>query len=271
VTPLSMLCEIIALGGKVAASPYRGGPALAALLHHGFVREAGVLGSIVCDACETMHSAAVSYDDGRYGYHCPDLGFVLLDRADVEAVRSNHGLLVECLSDALGCKRRKQSPIFGQTWRIGALETDGGEIMLYFHPQLQSEEDVRKLLDALGREVRAQWRLIITAAGIMPLADAQAVQLDELAEIDAATGALHILVEPAELLGVPQKNKGGRPNRYSAILSELSLHRKRSGSELSGRNEEADALLSDFKRAYPTHKPPSLSTVRVHVSKSRGG
>lgn len=270
-TALALLCEIIALGGKVGAAPFRGGPDFATLLRHGFIREAGVIASIVCDDCDTPHAAAVDFEHGRYGYHCDSLGRVALDRIDVEAVRPDPANLVEHLFEALGCKRRKQSPIMGQTWRIGALETVAGEVMLYFHPKLQSEEDMRHLSDALSREVRARWRLIITAAGTMPLADAQTVQLDDLAEVDVRTGAFRILVEPAELLGISPKNKGGRPNRYSAILSELTAERKRSGKVLPGRNKEADALLADFKRAFPKQKPPSISTVRGHVSKSRGG
>jgi hypothetical protein len=271
VTPLSMLCEIIALGGKVAASPYRGGSSLATLLRNEFLREAGVLASIVCDACETMHSAAVRYDEGRYGYDCPDLGFVALDHADIEAVRSYPGRLVEHLSDALGCKRRKHSPVTGQTWRIGALETNAGEVMLYFHPKLHSEEDIRQLTDALSREVRARWRLIITAAGIMPLADAQAIQLDDLVEMDAETGALRILVEPAELFGIPRKDKGGRPDEHGNLLKPLIESRIHMGTSAEAVNAEARAVLATFQTTYPEKPEPSDSTIKRYIRKARGG
>jgi len=40
---------------------------------------------------------------------------------------------------------------------------------------------------------------------------------------------------------------------------------------LAGRNEEARAVLSDFKQSNPHMKPPSLSSVQDYVSKVRAG
>lgn len=231
-TPLALLCEIIASGGKAAAAPYRGDQGFSALLCHGYLRHAGVLASVVCDDCDEPHAAPVLFEAGRYGYHCPEQGFVALDRADVLAVLPDLGHLTDRLSDAMACKRRKLTPVHGQTWRIGALETGSGEIALYFHPRLQSEYDARELEHALSREVRSPWRLIVTADGTLPVAWIAAVRLDELAILDAETGGLRITTQPGDLIGVPRKNKGGRPSEQGAALAEIISDRRKSGAAL---------------------------------------
>ena len=268
---LGLLGEIIAAGGKPAASAYRDRPGYAALLRYGFLQEVGVASSVVCDDCSMPHSAQIVFEGGRYGYYCPDLGYVSLDQANIQALRPGIGQLVGALAEALGCKRRRQTPVHGQTWRIGMLEAEPGGVMLYVHPKLQSEVDAQELSDALSREVRAQWRLIVTSAGTIPVAGAQAVRLDDFAELNAETGALRIHASPADLLGMQRKTSGGRPNEFSLLLSEISAERDRYGVALSGRNEEAKAILAAFKQSYPDKRPPSLSTVRDHVSKCRAG
>lgn len=269
--PTTLLCEIIAIGGKVGAASYLGDPVFATLVRLGFLRDAGVLTSIICDDCEMPHAAAVAFEDGCYGYYCPELGFVVLERSAVEAVRPDVGRLVEHLVATLGCKRRKQTPVLGQTWRIGALDPVAGEILVYFHPTLRCEEDVRQLTDALSREVRARWRLIVTAAGTMPLADARVVQLDDLVEMDAETGILHVLTLPADLLGIPRKHSGGRPSEHGNLLKPLIERRIRTGEAAEGVNAEARAVLSAFQTDNPEKPAPSASSIKRHIRKARGG
>lgn len=270
-TPLAILCEIIALGGKVAATQYRDNPGSQVLLNHEYLIEAGVLASVVCNDCDEAHAAPVVFEDGFYGYHCPELGFVSLDRTDVHAVLPDLHRLIEGLAEALECTRRKQTPVQGQTYRIGAHKADAGEIMLYFHSKLQSEEDARELAHALSREVRAEWRLTVTAVGNLQVAGTHTVQLDEMAALESETGALRILAQPAELIGVPRKNKGGRPSEQGPALAEIILDRKNSGVALSGLNAESRAVLVDFESRYPDKHAPSLATVKRHLTKSRGG
>ena len=270
-TPLAMLCEIIALGGKASVAPYRGDPGFTTLLRHGFVREAGVSASVVCDDCDDAHAAPVVFEAGRYGYHCPELGFVALDRTDVRAVLPNLHPLIEALAEVFDCKRRKQSPVQGQTYRIGAINTEAGEIVLYFHPKLQSEEDARELAHALSREVRAQWRLTVTAIGTLPVAGTQTVQLDDLAALDAENRALRILTQPADLMGIPRRNKGGRPSEQGPALAEIISDRNKSGVALPGLNAESRALLAEFEMIHPDKQAPSIATIKRHLNKSRGG
>lgn len=270
-THVALLCEIIAFGGKIAALAYRNEPRLAALLRHGFVCETGVLTSVICNDCDDAHSAPVLFEHGRYGHHCPELGFVPLDRADVQALLPNPRLLIDRLFDAMGGKRRKQTPVHGQTWRIGSIETHAGEIMIYFHPKLQSEKDARDLEHALSREVRAQWRLIVTAIGTLPVAGASTVQLDDLASLDSETGALRILTRPTDLVGAMRKNKGGRPSEHGAVLAEIISDRKISGAGLAGLNAEAKAIRIDFEARNPGQFAPSEATIKRHLAKARSG
>jgi len=269
VTPLALLCEIIVLGGKAAAVSFRDNPGFAPLLRHGFVREAGVLASVVCNDCDEAHAAPVGFEDGRYGYYCPEFGFVALDRANVQAVLPDSRLLIDRLFEATDCKRRKQTPVHDRTWRIGSLETDAGEIMLYFHPQLQTEEDARELEHALSREVRSRWRLIVTAIGTLRVAEAQTVRLDDLAALDAETGALSFLAQTADLVGVPRKNKGGRPSEHGAALAAIISDRKKSGRALPVVNGEGKEILAEFKTRHPLERAPSLETIKRHLRKSR--
>lgn len=267
---LGLLCAVIAAGGKPAASDYRGRPGYAALLQHGFLHEVGIVSSLVCDECDAPHSGPVVFEDGRYGYHCPDLGFVRLGQARIQALRADAGQLVGALADTIGCKRRKQSPVHGQTWRIGAPEAEAGELMVYFHAKLQSEEDARDFLDALSREVREKWRLVVTAAGTMQIAGARAVRLDDLAELDHETGALRILAAPADIVGMPRKNSGGRPSTHGHLLKPLIKRRIQTGEAVESVNAEFREVRSAFQAAYPNHPPPSESAIKRYIRDARG-
>ena len=270
-TAIALLCEIIAQGGKVPAALYRDDPAFAALLRHKYLREVGIVASLVCNECDFPHAAPVVFEDGHYGYYCPDLGFVPLERTNLQAVQPELSRLIERLAQTLECKRRKASALDVQTWRIGVVETSAGEIMLYFHPRMQSEEDARGLDQALTREIRSRWRLIVTASGTLPFTGAQTVRLDDLVELETETGVLHILAQPADLVGVPRKNSGGRPSEHGATLSAIISDRMLSGAALDGVNAEAKAILADFKSRNPGSSAPSTSTIKRHLTRSRGG
>ncbi|MCC1495083.1 hypothetical protein [Cognatishimia sp. F0-27] len=194
-----------------------------------------------------------------------------MDYPSVQALRPDAGRIVAALAEALGCKRRKQTPVHGQTWRIGALEAEAGEVMFYFHTKLQSEEDARSFSDALSREVRTQWRLAVTAAGTLPVAGSQAVRLDDLAELDHETGALRILATPADFVGMPRRNPGGRPSEQGPALAAIMSDRQDSGVALAGLNAESREIRAAFTVQNPSAKTPSIETVKRHLSKFRAG
>lgn len=270
-TEFTLLCEIIAQRAAVTTSFYRNDPTFAVLLRHGFLKEAGVVASVVCNDCDVPHAAQVIFEGGQYGYFCSDLGFVPKDRADLQTVQPDLPLLIGRLADAFECKKRRTNALRGQTWRIGAVTQNVGEVMLYFQPCLYAEEDALDLDQALNGEVRSPWRLIVTALGTLSVAGAQAVPLDDLAGLTPDTGALRILAQPADLVGMPRKNKGGRPTEYREPLAAIISDRRQSGAALDGVNAESNAILADFKARQPDETAPSFETVRRHLRKSLGG
>lgn len=265
------LCEIITQGGKVSADFYGGDDDFAVLTHHGYLRELGVSASVVCDECDAPHSAPVVYDGERYGYFCPDLGFLTPDPARLTAFSPDIPKLIDRLADALECRQRKSSRIQGETWRIGAVQTDSATVMIYFHPTLETEDDARALQDALGREARSEWRLVVTAQGALPMAGLATVRLDDLAEIDIATGALRVLADPGVLAGLPRKNLGGRPAEHRDLLRPLIEGRIRDGVAVGGVNAEAGEVRDAFKAKYPNRPVPSASAIKRYIREARGG
>lgn len=267
----AQLCEIIAQGGKVSAGFFEGDDGFAGLVSHGYLRKAGVLASVVCDDCEAPHSAPVAYEGERYGYYCPDLGFLTLDPARLAVFSPDVPKLIERLAYALGCRQRKLSSIHGETWRIGTVQTDAATVMIYFHPTFETEGDARALLDALGREARSEWRLVVTAQGAMPMADLATVRLDDLVEIDIMTGALRVIADPGVLAGLPRKNLGGRPAEHGDLLKPLIESRIREGAAVEGVNAEANEVRDAFTSKYPDRPIPSESAIKRYIRQARGG
>ncbi|MDO6729580.1 hypothetical protein Q4577_06090 [Marinovum sp. 2_MG-2023] len=268
---LLLLCELIAQGCKGSASFYGDNHAFAALLRNGYLCESGVVGSVVCNDCEEAHAAPVVCEAGCYGYFCPDRGFVPVRREDVQAVSPDVPKLIQALADSFECKRRKATALHGTTWRIGAIETDQGDVMLFFHPCLRDESDLLALGDALSREMRSTWRLVVTAEGSATVDGTVAVSLGELVDLDSKDGRLLPLSDPRTLVGVPPRNLGGAPNRFGHLLIAIIEERVRSGQAMLGRNEEAKVVLVHFERKHPDLKPPSLSSVKDYVTKIRTG
>ncbi|MBB95954.1 MAG: hypothetical protein CML68_15350 [Rhodobacteraceae bacterium] len=267
----SRLCEIIAQGGKVSPDFYDDDRNFAAFKQHGFMREAGVLASVVCDQCSEMHSAPVVYDQLGHGYYCPELGLVELAPEQVIAYLPDLPFLIGKLADLLDCKQRKASPLRGQTWRIGAVTAASEQIMLFFHPRLQTEDDARQLQDALSRQARSRWQLVLASQGTWPMAEIATARLDEVVALDGETGALCLLVDPTTLVGAPRVSTGGRPSSYATRLKSLITARIERGEMVDGLNAEAAQLRAEFASAYPTETPPSLATVKRHVKAARTG
>jgi len=266
---VALLCEIIAQQGKAAVLTYGKHPYLEALLRGGFVRRAGVVQSVVCLDCDSPHDAEIVYEKGGYGYFCPDLGFVPLERALIEAVVPDFPSIVGALADGLDCKRRKSTPVQGATWRIGVVASEGGDVSLYLHASLRGEEDVAGLMAALSREVRTPYRLILTANGVLPIPDAKTALLVDVAELHPDQGRFAVLTDPRDIVDAPRKRLGGAPNRHKETLVPLIQARIQNGSALQGRNEEAIAILDILRHRTPDAKLPSLPTIRRYLTEAR--
>ena len=161
--PVGLFAELIAQRRKVRADIYAEEPAYLMLSEAGLVEETGVVSSVVCDECSTPHEAEVVFEDRRYGYFCPEFGFVEKRRADLVEIRPNTAKLVVQIASELGCRRLKNKPISGNIWRVGAVETLAGELVIYFQPTLRSGQDLIDLENALAHEVRGRFGIVLTA------------------------------------------------------------------------------------------------------------
>ena len=220
--------------------------------------------------CENAHSAEVIFDEGEYGYFCPDLGFLNLERPDIAAVVPVLPALIEHLAEAFACARRKAAPVHGNTWRIGAVKTGHGDIMLYFHPRLRDAEDAQELADALAREIASAWRIVVTACGQFPVSGGANLALVDFVTLSPTGKSLDPAVDLHAIVGVPASVKTGAPNRFREQCMTLIISRLKTGQALSGRNAEAKAVLSLLKADLGADAP-SLATVKNYVSEARTG
>lgn len=267
---VDLLAHVICHGGKVCAATLGRDRDVRTLLSCGLLREAGVVSSVVCMECETAHAAEVIIDEGAYGYFCPGLGFVMLERRDIAAVEPDLPALIEHLAEAFACARRKATPVYGNTWRIGAVKTDHGDITLYFHPRLRDAEDAQELADALSREITSAYRIVVTACGQLPISGAATLALGELVALSPAGKSLDAAVGIQTIAGVPASAKTGAPNRFRKRCLTLIRSRIASDIALVGRNEEAKAVLLLLEKELGADAP-SLATVKVYVTQARSG
>lgn len=265
---VDLLGDVICHGGKVRVAALGQDQDVRALLSCGLLREAGVVSSVVCVDCETAHAAEVIFDEGTYGHVCPSLGFVTLERQDVAAVEPDLCALIEHLAENFASARRKSTPVHGNTWRIGAVKTDHGDITLYFHPRLRDVEDARELADALSREVASAWRIVVTACGQLPVSKATTMALGELVILSPTGKSLDPAVNLRDIVGVPASAKTGAPNRFRERCMTLILSRLTTGQAQAGRNAEAKAVHV-LLQADLGMDAPSLATVKKYVSEAR--
>ena len=158
-----------------------------------------------------------------------------------------------------------------QTWRVGLVDTPGGRAVVYFHTCLQNDDDLVILGTALRAEIRRDYTLVVTAAGHLPHRDAATYTLAQMVRLDLGTMHLRKIVSVAEAVGAPPKPTGGRPTVYRDRFQQLLADRAAQEVAQGGRNEEAKAVLLEYRRLYPNEAAPSLSTVKAYVSEFRGG
>ena len=266
---VDLLATLLAQRGQVKASDYSAYPTYAQLLKGGLIEETGVIPSITCDECVQPHDAAVVYEASQYGYHCPDLGFVPKARTELVAAHPNLDAAVAQIAVHLNCKRRKSTPLKEDIWRIGAIDTPAGDVVLYLKPTMQDAQDVHDFEAALAGEIKSSFGIVLTAKGDLRLPHYPTVPLQDVLSIEV--GKLTVVADLAIIAGVPEVRTGGRTNEYKKPLNELMALRERDGLTLKGRNEEAKALQADFKANFPNFKCPSLSIVRKYVSVFRSG
>jgi len=268
---VELFAALLAQRGKVRSLEYSSLPAYAQLIKAGLIEKAGMVSSILCDECGNPHDATIVYEQNQYGHYCPDLGFMPKARSELIAAQPNLSVFVAQIADHLNCKRRKSSPLEGDTWRIGAIDTPAGDVVSYLTPQMQDAQDVKAFQSAISGEVKSPFGIVLTSIGTLSVAPYITVQVQDIIDIEPTTGTIALVADLEGVAGVPQKNNGGRPNEYSKPLNELSAIRAREGRTLKGRNEEATALLGEYKAKFPNQNCPSLSRVKTFVTNYRSG
>ncbi|RMA40989.1 hypothetical protein [Rhodophyticola porphyridii] len=268
---VSLLCDIIGQAGKVAAQAYRDDARYGALLDAGLLQGDGLVQSVLCESCDVPHDAEIVFEGGSYGYFCPDLGLVSVERADLVAVRPDLAALVEHLHAAFECQPGGISQLGPQTWRVGLVDTPGGRAVVYFHTCLQTDDDLVSLGNALRAEIRRDYVLVVSAAGQLPYRDASICNLAEMVQVDLGAARLRKIVSVAEAVGAPPRPTGGRPSVYRERLHSLLADRVAQGVAEDGRNAEADAVLAAYVARFPHDPAPSRVTVQRSVSKFRTG
>ncbi|MEM7720203.1 MAG: hypothetical protein AAF222_13465 [Pseudomonadota bacterium] len=268
---ISLLCEIIGQAGKVAAQTYRDDARYRMLLDAGLIHRDGLVQSVLCENCDMPHDAEIVFEGGSYGFFCPELGCVPVERTDLIAVHPNLAALVEKLRAAFECLPGTVSKHGPKTWRIGLVDTPGGRAVVHFHNCLQNDDDLVCLEAALRTEIRRDYALIVTAAGHLPYRDATTYTLNQLVQFDLGTAHLLKSVSVAEAVGAPPRPTGGRPNAYRERVMNILIERADKGQAETGRNAEAKAVRDIYAQRFAGDPIPSLSTLKAYISEFRGG
>jgi len=257
-----IFAQLVAQRGKLLARSYSQYPAYDKLIQAGLIAETGVVSSIVCGECDQPHDAEIVYQDSQYGYFCPDLGFRQAHRAEIVSVEPKIAAFVAQIADHQDCKRRKSTPISGETWRVGALETAAGDVALYFQPTMLDAKDVHAVENAFNGEIKSAFGIILTSAGTLSVPPYITVSLRDALRFDPETGSFIVDADLRSIVGVPENRTGGRPSEYKDTLIKLIASRA---------NAETALILAEFKARFPNQNAPSLPTINRYVSKARAG
>lgn len=263
-----VLAEIIAQRGPICAAAFGQKAELENLIEAGFIDQLGVVQTVLCNDCEMPHDTELLFESGNYGIHCPELGFVPKERSEVTTIKANLNHLVENLASELECKRTKSAPVHGETWRVGVMQGPVADVTVYFHPVLRDGSDLMALKDALTRETRAQFGVIISAAGSLSSPPYQSVRLEDCVAFDAELERFTVEIDLPLLAGVPVKNKGGRPSLYAQNLTKIIVARRNTGETLPGINTEARAIQTDYQTLNEKGPVPSLSAIKQAMKKT---
>ncbi|WP_370286574.1 hypothetical protein [Pseudooceanicola nanhaiensis] len=264
---VALLCGIIAQSGKVAANAHRDSDGYGSLVTAGLVQAQGLVQSVLCDACDIGHDAAITFEDGRYGHTCPEAGFVPVERADLIAVAPDFDVLTRQIASALDCGQRKPRSIGEQTWHIGTLRSDTADIAVYFQARLQSSQDLQALETTLRGQVRTSYGLVLTAHSALAVPGLTTAPLDQLFRFDAAKGSLVAEADPATLVGAPVTRKGGRPAIHGDRIKAIIADRAVTGCTEQSKNAEIRAIQADYAMQFPNAPTPSRSAIMYHLPK----
>jgi hypothetical protein len=277
--PVTLLCHLLRLGDQGVAKAALGASAafLDALVAGGLVVNDGVPETVLCSACDTHHLADVEpAPNGRYGWHCPDAGFVVADLAQVEVFASRMETaatrLREVLTGALGHPRRVVRKLDdAQTWILGAWDIAGGWTTIVVSRGLESAAEGKRAADAISL-------LPPNDAGIVLSID------DDLVGFAVPNGFVtlplnavfeandegqlkvdKVLLERAAklLLAAGKAGRSGRPSSKDQVFAVLDAL-VRDGASRAGL--EPRTVRRCWGELFPAEKAPATSTVRKHLA-----
>lgn len=268
---IELLSDIVAYNGPWRVEALQDQHGYEVLAQSSLIKSNGLVSSVLCEACDDPHDAAVAWSDPHYGYFCDEAGFVTLDRSSFESVSADIQAIVASIAACLECKNRKTKPIHGKTFRIGVLEFATGDLAIYFHPRILNDGDLSELNTAMSKEVRTSYVIVLTAAGHLVWGNAKTARLSDVFEISEKDCGFKAIADIRTLAGIPEKRSAGRPTIYHDKLFGILEERTANGSTLPGVNEEKRALRDAYASQYPGAPLPSDSTLKRSIREFRSG
>lgn len=222
--------------------------------------------TVLCNACDFDHAAAVVMHpvSGQIGWSCPEVGFVPAEEANLELVRAKPDQLVALLADALGCRRRRGSPLIENTlWRVGAFDFEEQDITVYLALDLSDAAKADEVASALLLEAGLRRGLILTP-GLsgnpgFSISRCAIAALADLVDLDA-NGLIAEHRHAAALAGVQERQMGGRPPHPRKAAAEALIRERQTSGEASETiRAEAKAVAKIMGEGAPG--PTTLSAL----------
>ncbi len=274
------ICGLLGSGEQIIrAHAFPDNGTLAMLVKAGALVEHGVVESVWCDECDDGHFAALHRDPEteRFGWICPQHGFIEAELEEIRQYRVDIDRVADSLADGVtssSTKDFKLSP--GFLWRIGHYPFKDRRVEILLVPRIRGLDELARIQDVTQKLPTPDLGLVLVADGL-PLSGATLLNgyhvwpLAEVITIDSA-GRLRfdeIELERAIRKHIPERLPP-RPGRPSGIEATRVVYNElmNQGYE-RGRNATAREIEKRWTEVLPGEKPPSLVTIKKHVSEIR--
>ena len=277
VEALDLLCEIVESGEiRFAASAFEGRASAVSVLTRGeILTPDGVVSSVVCDACDEVHEAALEYFPERecHGWYCPNVGRIEADAGAVLALSFSVERIVrrlcEAFGEAFGPHRWRSRHINGtRSWIVATFKIGAADTTVVLASGMRETSAAQALHSALAGLPQNDAGLLLLTDDheLLPPAPKRfrslplqaAVQLLENGsfEVDARLVRRTIGAAMSDTLG-----RAGRPSLEQQIWHIL---------DAIGADPDGQRLAAAVRKAWPEHFPdeqlPSKTTLNKHAS-----
>ena len=237
--------------------------------------------SVRCRACDADHTAVVEFDPIArcYIHPCPEVGFVVIDDADLATYRFRPEWLAEWLGTALQVSSplRRRVLIPDRVWYLGDATCGDTLMTVVLARRISSQADLDRLASELRPIHPAEKGIVITTSGhvarqvqlpggyeFLPLPEIVRAVPDGLALDSQRLGFWLRGIPPVTEKGAPTRT--GRPSPEATISKIFNLRRGRR-LRVESDSAEAKAILAEWNQHTPDRNLPGLSTVRRHVAR----